>query len=297
MATTISAAHEYKRQDTFRVDTRDVIVDRSAVGRETPASLENIQEMADSISVFGQLQPVEFVKNTAGTLTLVSGFTRFDAVELLNTNTTDMDRVLLWGVVKSSTVQNKEDSFTHNIVENIHRRSTTPLDDAHNQERLRTEFGWSNERIAKLYRCTSSRVSQITRLLNLIPQIKTLVGSGKLTCSAGEDLGSLDEAGQSNWLENEWLKTGDVDQKVTTADVKESVTKARQDAGETGRSMTMASLKKFLKGTQSSEDLKDVEKDFFYTFSQWLSGEADESDMWSTLDALQGIERQRRKAG
>lgn len=294
MASTISTAHEFKRQDTFRVDTRDVVVDRERIGRVASATPAEVRDMADSIAVFGQLAPVEVVKNSAGTMSLVSGFTRFDAVELLNANTTNLDRVLLWCVVRSNTTQNAEDSLCHNIAENVHRKGTTGLDDAENQKKLR-DLGWDNPKIARLYRCTPGRVSQLSRLLGLIPAIRQMVIDKRLTCSAAEELGTLPEEEQLAWFE-EFTSTGEV--RAESADVKEMVSKAKQEAGESGRSMTLAAVRKWLASVVQSDDAPELFKDFCVSFQQFTSGEADESHVWHAVDAMLNVEPpKKRKAG
>ncbi len=282
--------------ETYRVDVRDVVVDRDKIGRVSSATHEEVQEMADSISVFGQLAPVEVVRNPLGTMSLVSGFTRFDAVSKLNEHTTDLNRVLLWVSVRSSTVQNQTDCLERNIAENTHRKPTTGLDDAENQEKLR-KLGWSNEKIARLYRCTAGRVSQVSRLLSLIPQIRAMVIKKTLTCSAAEELGTLSPEEQLAWFES-FNSTGEVDRKAVTADVKEKVSKAKQEAGESGRSMTIAALRKWLASVVESEDAPDLVKDFCETFSQFTSGTSDEQHVWHCFDAMLEFEQpKRRRAG
>ncbi len=293
----ISTMHgEAKLHETYRVDIRDVTVDRTKLGRASAATAEEVQDMADSIAVFGQIAPVEVVKNSAGTMSLVAGFTRFDAVERLNEHTNDTNRVLLWVSVRSSTVQNPEDCLARNIAENVHRKGTSGLDDAENQDKLR-KLGWANEKIAKLYRCTAGRVSQVSRLLELIPSIRAMVIAKRLTCSAAEELATLSADEQAAWFES-FNSTGEVDKKAVTAEVKEKVTRAKQEAGESGRSMTMAALRKWLASVVEADDSPDLFKDFCVSFQQFTSGEADEAHVWCCVDAMLGTERpQRRKAG
>lgn len=296
---TINAVYEAEKHDTFRLyDTSQLIVDRSKRGRVDQNDELAIESMADSIEVFGQQQPVLCSRNSAGTLTLLSGFTRFDAIELLNKTRTKLDKIPLWVSVISEKVLDAKQAFLRTVIENVHRRQTTPLDDATNQEVLRTVHGMSSAEIGKHYRMSDSRVRQLSRLLNLIEPIKNLVAKGKLSSTAAEELGGLDEAGQQEWLDEVWLKTGDVDLKVTTADVKATVDKVRKEAGESGRTMTMAALKKWLQSAVTAEDCPDLFRDFCVSFGRFISGDADEIHVWHCVDAMMGVEKQtRRKAG
>lgn len=296
MAVNISATKPFTRQDTLRVNICDVVVDWDKLGRVSPPTEEEIQQMADSIDVFKQKQPVEVVINSAGTMSLVSGFTRYCAVKKLNEKTTDLNPVLLWVVVKTSKVQNAEDSLLSNIVENAHRKPTMGLDDAENQQKLRV-LGWSNERIAALYRCTPGRVSQVSRLLGLVPSIRHMVLTKRLTCSAAEELGTLPEAEQIAWYDA-FNSTGEVDRKANTAETKADVGRAKNESGESGRSMTLAAVRKWLVSVVESEDSPDLFKDFCVSFQQFTSGEADEAHVWHAVDAMLDVEKtQRRKAG
>jgi len=298
MLPTINPVYEAERHDTFRLhDTSQLIVDRSKRGRVDQNDELAVELMAESIDVFGQQQPVVCSRNSAGTLTLLSGFTRFAAIELLNKTRTNLDKIPLWVSVVSEKVLDAKQAFLRTVIENVHRRQTTPLDDATNQEVMRSVHKMTSAEIGKHYRMSDSRVRQLSRLLNLIEPIKNLVAKGKLSSTAAEELGSLDDAGQLNWLENEWLKTGDVDPKVTTADVKATVDKSRKEAGESGRTMTMAALKKWFTSAVTSEDCPDLFRDFCVSFSQFISGEADEIHVWHCVDAMLGVEKKRRKAG
>lgn len=299
MTPTINAVYEAEKHDTFRLfDTSQLIVDRTKRGRVDQNDEQAVEAMADSIAVFGQQQPVVCSRNSAGTLTLLSGFTRFDAIELLNKTRTKLDKIPLWVSVVSEKVLDAKQAFLRTVIENVHRRQTTPLDDATNQEVMRTVHGMSSAEIGKHYRMSDSRVRQLSRLLNLIEPVRNLVAKGKLSSTAAEELGGLDEAGQLKWLDDVWLKTGDVDPKLTTAEVRATVDRARKEAGESGRTMTMAALKKWLKSVVEAEDSPQLFKDFCVSFGQFISGEADEIHVWHCVDAMLGIEKQkRRKAG
>lgn len=297
MTADIATNYESKKRETHCVDTRDVRVNRERSGRVSPATPEEVADLAASIDVFGQLQPVEVVKDSAGNMTLVSGFTRFDAVELLNEqkNTNNTNRVLLWVAVKSTKQLNPEDQYVRNIIENKHRRDTTPLDDAHNQQKLRQDYGWTDARIAALYRVTPSRVSQQRRLLSLIEPIRKLVIAKRLSCAAAEELGTLSVEDQQKWFDA-FTNTGHVE-KANTEEIREQVRESRASEDDGPKKLTVKGIQKWLASVVNSEDSPDLFKDYCVTFGQFVAGEADESNVWHCVDAMLGVEKKKRKAG
>jgi ParB-like chromosome segregation protein Spo0J len=52
-------------------------------------------------------------------------------------------------------IVNDEEAFRRDVVENRERAETSPVDDAHNQRRLREDFGWTG-RIAEFNHVTPS---------------------------------------------------------------------------------------------------------------------------------------------
>src|SRR5439155_16635218 len=88
---------------------------------------------------------------------------------------------------------NPEEAFIRNIVENNERAETTPVDDAHNQRRLREEFGWSEQRIAEFYKRSVAYISQLRRTLQLPQPIQQAVARGDMAISAALDLVELPE--------------------------------------------------------------------------------------------------------
>jgi ParB family chromosome partitioning protein len=74
------------------------------------------------------------------------------------------------------------------IVENVQREDLTALEEAEAYQRLGSEFGYSQEQIAKAVGKSRSHIANMQRLLALPPPVKTLMGEGKLSAGHGRAL-------------------------------------------------------------------------------------------------------------
>jgi len=82
------------------------------------------------------------------------------------------------------------------IVENIQRQDLNIVDEAKGYERLRTEFGYDHERIAKFMSKSRSHVSNTLRLLTLPPDVISMLKDGLLTAGQARPLVGLPKASQ-----------------------------------------------------------------------------------------------------
>lgn len=147
--------------------------------------------LANSILTYGQQQPVVVRRIEDKKVALVSGYGRFKAVKHINSVLRPDTPVKLQCKVVDC---NPEEAFVRNIVENNECAVTTPVDDAHNQRRLREEFGWTEQRIADFYKCSVAYISQLRKTLQLSQPIQQAVANGNMAVSAALDLVELPEA-------------------------------------------------------------------------------------------------------
>lgn len=105
--------------------------------------------------------------------------------------------------------------FIKSIVENHFRRATSPMDDAHNIDRLIAEFGKSREDIKTLYKKSDAWLSKTLSLLKLDAKDQKRVHSGELSLTAAYELASA---------------LADADPE-TAAEVKEAVKEAEESKG------------------------------------------------------------------
>jgi ParB-like chromosome segregation protein Spo0J len=210
---------DWKRGDMFYVDPAIIVVREDLRGRRYPPTGEDIARRAVSFFRYGQLQACEVRLTTEGTTknvpVLNSGFTRCAAARLLregftvpegfDEETTSGAVAMQVSPVKAGDFIQKEDfqlqirhvkcndeeALVRNIVENNERNDTSDVDDAHNQERLRRDCGFSNADVARLYGYGSggqNKVSRFSRLLELPEAIQLRVHHREIPTQAAIDL-------------------------------------------------------------------------------------------------------------
>lgn len=183
---------EMKRGDKFGVNPFDIIVRNDLRGRIQAIPEEKLVELAYSLYTHGQRQDVRCRKDNEGRPVLVSGFNRNAAARLIR-NGFEYEGQFLQNpnFLLNCTLEtcNDREAFEHNIVENEHRHATSPIDDAHNQRRLRDEYNYSDAEIARLYRYKSqNKVATLAKLLLLSDEEQQLVHNELLAVQAAVDL-------------------------------------------------------------------------------------------------------------
>src|ERR1700676_4542922 len=136
-------AGDVVRQDEFLIDPQEILVDEALNGRWRPHDDEAVDQMVKSFEAEGQLQAVQVRRVHDNKVQLVLGYRRYNAARLYNERHPDQPMKVRCKVV----IVNDEEASRRNVVENRERAETTPVDDAHNQRRLREGFGWTDGRI------------------------------------------------------------------------------------------------------------------------------------------------------
>jgi len=203
MPTKLPPGLQVGRSDLFKLNPMELIQDDAANARWMPVSDDKVRELAFSIIEHGQLEPItvrkSYGKGESAKYQVVLGNTRAKAVYLINSDP-DLRRLAAekYGLEEGDVFPincaisnvNEEDSFIRSIVENTHRNSTSPIDDAHNHERLR-EMGKTDTEISQLLQVHKSTISQIKHLLTLSDRHKMLVHNGEISRDIGLRLASL----------------------------------------------------------------------------------------------------------
>ena len=135
----------------------------------------------------GQQQPVA-VRKVDGTYHLVFGYRRYAAVSLLNAEgiNTPLEAV--------EVTADEQQALLLNILENDERKDTTPVDDAHNVQRLFKEHGMTKAAIAEHYGKSPSWVTQTITLVKLPVWFQLLIARGQLSATAGYNTSKLKAA-------------------------------------------------------------------------------------------------------
>lgn len=134
-------------------------------------SAAEIKKQAASIATNGQQQPVKLRKLDDGTLRLVFGYGRYEAIQQHNV-ANPKSKLTIWGTVETMT---DEQELIYSIIENKDRKQTDAVDDAYNQEELR-KLGKSDKDIAGIYNISAARVGQIRKILSLSKKIQDQIG-------------------------------------------------------------------------------------------------------------------------
>ena len=142
---------------------------------------KKLEELSDSIKKHGVIQPVLVRKDGKG-FELVAGERRFRAAKLANLKKIPVV------VSNISDVQSLEIA----ILENIQREDLNPLEVAKGYQRLKDEFGYTQEAVAKSVGKPRSSVANSLRLLTLSPKIQDEIDKGAISEGHAKVLLSVD---------------------------------------------------------------------------------------------------------
>ena len=132
---------------------------------------ESLQELADSISVQGVIQPI-VVRSIGeeGHFEIIAGERRWRAAQLAGLHE-------IPAVVRA--VEDRA-AIAIALIENIQREDLNPLEEARALERLIKEFEITHEQAAEAVGRSRAAVSNLLRLLDLDDAVKAMVESGQL---------------------------------------------------------------------------------------------------------------------
>ena len=142
---------------------------------------KKLEELAESIKKHGVIQPVLVRKDGKG-FELVAGERRFRAAKLAKLKKIQVV------VSNISDVQSLEIA----ILENIQREDLNPLEVAKGYQRLKDEFGYTQEAVAKSVGKPRSSVANSLRLLTLSPKIQDEIDKGVISEGHAKVLLSVD---------------------------------------------------------------------------------------------------------
>ena len=142
---------------------------------------KKLEELAESIKKHGVIQPVLVRKDGKG-FELVAGERRFRAAKLAKLKKIPVV------VSNISDVQSLEIA----ILENIQREDLNPLEVAKGYQRLKDEFGYTQEAVAKSVGKPRSSVANSLRLLTLSPKIQDEIDKGVISEGHAKVLLSVD---------------------------------------------------------------------------------------------------------
>lgn len=144
---------------------------------------EAIEELADSIRERGLLQPILVRELGPDRYQIVAGERRWRACQ----------KVGLHEIPVVIRHLDDSDVLQIGIVENIQRQDLSPIEEGRAYQRLKDEFGQSDEVIAKAVSKSRSHITNLKRLLQLPEAVQDMVDAGELSMGHARALiGSVD---------------------------------------------------------------------------------------------------------
>ena len=175
---------------------------------------EDLEGLTASIAARGVIEPI-VVRPRAGRFQIIAGERRWRAARLAG-----LERVPV--VVRDAS---DEDVGLLALVENLQREDLNPIDEALAFRRLADAGGMTHGAIASEVGRSRTAVTNTLRLLELTPQVRRLVETGKLRAAAARALVPLDAATQAALAEE--VVRGD----LSVREVERRVKRAREGNG------------------------------------------------------------------
>jgi ParB family transcriptional regulator, chromosome partitioning protein len=181
----------------------------------------DLQELADSISEKGVIQPLIVTSGSDGNFELVAGERRLRASKLAGLSHVPV--ILL-------EVENEDSLLELALIENVQRTDLNPIEEAEAYKKLIEKFGYTQEETAKRVGKQRSTVTNMLRLLKLPDFIREDITTGLLTEGHGRALVKLaDEPMKLKEIRQFIIKNGlsvrQTEKIIKRASIKKSPTK------------------------------------------------------------------------
>ena len=151
---------------------------------------KKLQELSESIKKHGVVQPI-LVREEGSGFELVAGERRMRASKLAGL------KKIPAVITKATDIQSLEIA----ILENVQREDLNPLEVSKGYQRLKDEFGYTQEQVAKSVGKPRSSIANSLRLLTLSPKIQSELEKGSLTEGHAKVLLGIDTAQANTLLE------------------------------------------------------------------------------------------------
>ena len=175
---------------------------------------ESLEELAESIKVYGVIQPI-VVSKKEGYYSIVAGERRWRAAKIAGLEE-------IPAIVRDDDEQiNKEIA----LIENIQREDLNPFEKALGIRHLMEKYGLTQEQVAKKLGKSRSSISNTVRVLYLTPDVLELVKQGKLTEGHCKALAGIEDADRQYAAA---LRMVDRGESVRQAESKNRITKKEQ---------------------------------------------------------------------
>ena len=132
---------------------------------------QELQELADSIKIYGVLQPILVRPQEGGKFEIIAGERRFRAASMLGLSQVP---VLIRELSDKETLEIA-------LIENIQRQNLNPIEEARAYQKLMDAFSLTSQEVAERVGKDRATVSNAVRILRLPPSVVAMVESGELS--------------------------------------------------------------------------------------------------------------------
>ena len=146
-------------------------------------SNESLSELAESIKIYGILQPLIVRSIENNRYELIAGERRLRAAKIVR-----LEKVP--AIIRE---YSDEQTSEISIIENVQREDLNVIEEAQAYERLIKEFGYSQEVIASKIGRSRSHISNIIRLLKLSSTVRALIEKDLLTLGQARPLLAIND--------------------------------------------------------------------------------------------------------
>ena len=175
---------------------------------------ETLQELADSISVLGVIQPITLRKEEDGSYMIIAGERRFRASQLAGKTT-------IPAYILSASEKNTMEMA---LIENIQREDLNPLEIALAYQQLIEQHNLSQEQLSKRVGKGRATIANFLRLLKLPGNIQVALKNKQIDMGHAKALLSLPSHADQIRLFNEIIKNG-----YSVRDVEELVRNVKEE--------------------------------------------------------------------
>ena len=145
---------------------------------------EELQQLADSISVHGVIQPLTVRQLPSGYYQIIAGERRWRASRIAGLY--EVPAVVIEADDKKATELA--------LIENLQRSDLNPVEEALGYQTLMSDYGMTQEETAKSVGKSRPAVANALRLLQLCPEVLEMLRSGKLTAGHARAVLTLNTA-------------------------------------------------------------------------------------------------------
>ncbi|MCB0564086.1 MAG: ParB/RepB/Spo0J family partition protein [Phaeodactylibacter sp.] len=159
---------------------------------------EALQELADSLKVYGLIQPVTVRRLSPDAYQLISGERRWKASQLAG----------LEEIPAYVRLANDQEMMEMALVENIQREDLNAMEVAITYQRLIEEFSLRHEDLAVRVGKKRATITNFLRLLELPPVVQEAVKEGDISMGHARALAGLDDFAVQKYLLDKIIKEG-----------------------------------------------------------------------------------------